>query len=194
FIPGVLLYVLLASVCWGTSWCSLAVPTKWEDLFGLAGAAALAFPYCASRVRNKMNQFYLDQVNENLVQKLTVPFANDPTVPRGLTWRHIDPVFYNLVNSDKALTHHARRAFRNGALWTSAADLRAISLIGILVFVGALLIEQSFEAAYFPPHRAVIGILTCILLASLSFPISSALTRKQIAIGNKQVDHIMTHV
>jgi hypothetical protein len=91
FIPGVLLYVLLASVCWGTSWCSLAVPTKWEDLFGLAGAAALAFPYSASCVRNKMNQFYLDQVNENLVQKLTVPFANDPTVPRGLTWRHIDP-------------------------------------------------------------------------------------------------------
>jgi hypothetical protein len=193
FIPGVLLYLLLASICWATSWCAMTVPTTWQDLFGLAIAAALAFPYSASGLRNRMNQFYFDQVNGNLVQRLTNPFASDPMVPRGLTWRHVRSVFYNLVNSDKALTHHSHRAFRNGALWTSAADLRAISLIGILAFIAVLFIGQSFEAAHFPPQRAMIGVLACILLASFSFPISSALTRRQIEIGNEQVEHIMTY-
>jgi hypothetical protein len=193
FVPGVLLYLLLASICWATSWCAFAVPTNWKDLFGLAIAAALAFPYSACGLRHRMNQLYFDQVNGNLVRRLTAPFASDPMVPQGLTWKHIRSVFYNLVNSDRALTHHSQRAFRNGALWTSAADLRAISLIGILAFIAVLLVGKLFETASFPPHRAIIGMFACIVLVGLSFPFSSALTRRQIEIGNEQVEHIMSH-
>jgi hypothetical protein len=193
FVPGAMLYVLAVWVCWATQWCELSLPSKWQDIVGLAIAAVFAFPYHASNLRNRMNQSYFDAVNQNLVHRLTAPFANDPAVPNGLTWQQIRPAFYNLVNADAALTHQSKRAFRNGAAWTSAADLRAISLIGVEVFCFVLLVGNLISAAYFPAYRAVAGILGCLLLFLLSFFFSETLTSRQIAIGNEQVEHIMLH-
>lgn len=193
FVPGVMLYVLAVSVCWTTGWCQLSLPSKWQDLIGLAFAAALAFPYHASNLRTRINQPYFDAVNQNLVEQLTAPFASDPIVPKGLTWRQVRAAFYNLVNADAALTHQSRRAFRNGAAWTSAADLRAISLIGVLVFCIILLVGNLIPSAYFPAYRALAGVLGCLTLAVFSLAFSKSLTNRQIAIGNEQVEHIMLH-
>jgi hypothetical protein len=193
FVPGMMLYVLCVSVCWVTEWCKLEIPKTWEEFLKLGLAAVLAYPYTASGLRNRMNEFYFDAVNKNLVRGLTEPFKSDPGVPRGLTWQQIRPTFYHLVNSDAALTHHSHRAYANGALWTSAADLRAISLIGVLAFITSIFIGQMFENAQFPPARAIIGVLVCLVLMGISFPISSALTKKQIEIGNEQLEHILTH-
>ena len=193
FIPGVLFYVIAASLCWATGWCALPLPSRWQDLVGLTLAAFLAFPYHASNLRHRMNEPYFNAVNQNLVQQLTSPFANDLAVPKGLTWMQIRPAFYNLVNDDKALTHQSRRAFRNGAAWTSAADLRAASLIGVLLFCLVLLIGNIVSFAQFPPYRAIAGILGCLIIALLSLSFSKTLTSQQIAIGNEQVEHIMLH-
>jgi hypothetical protein len=114
-------------------------------------------------------------------------------VPKGLSWRDISAVFYNLVNNDPALTHHSKRAFRNGALWTSAADLRAVSLIGILIFEIVLLVGQLVDRLSFPAYRAVFGILVCILIFVISFALSKAFTNKQMEIGNEQIEHILMH-
>src|SRR5262245_4009701 len=164
FVPGMMLYLLLVSVCWLTSWCELEIPKTWEEFLKLSLAAVLAYPYTASGLRNRMNEFYFEAVNKNLVRGLTEPFKGDPGVPRGLTWQQIRSTFYHLVNSDPALTHHSRRAYANGALWTSAADLRAISLIGVLAFIACMFIGQIFETAQFPLVRAIIGIVVCLFL------------------------------
>jgi hypothetical protein len=193
FIPGMMLYFLLVSICWATKWCELEIPKTWEEFLKLSLAAVLAYPYTASKLRNRMNEFYFEAVNKNLVKGLTEPFKGDPGVPRGLTWQQIRSTFYHLVNSDAALTHHSRRAYANGALWTSAADLRAISLIGVLAFITCILVGQLFEIAEFPPIRAIAGIAVCLLLMGISFRLSSALTQKHIEIGNEQLEHILTH-
>ena len=193
FVPGVMLYLLLASVCWATGWCALAIPTTWDEALKLGIAAVLSLPYIASGLRNRMNEFYFEAVNKNLVSGLTEPFKNDPGVPRGLTWQHVRSTFYHFVNSDDALKHHSQRAYANGALWTSAADLRAISLIGVLIFTLCILVGQVLESAQFPAMRALIGIAACLLLMAISFPLSSKLTQKQIEIGNEQLEHIHTH-
>jgi hypothetical protein len=193
FVPGILLYVLFAGICSATSWCTLPVPSDVKEFFGLTIVVALAFAYAALGLREKHNNFYFDQVTGNLVHRLTSPFAGDPSVSQNLTWKQIRAAFYNLVNSDEALKHHSQRAFLNGALWTSAADLRVVSLIGILFFELALLVGQLSSSLYFPPHRALVGVLSCLTLFSVSFPISRALTQRQIEIGNEQVEHIMMH-
>jgi len=193
FVPGMLLYLLLVSICWVTRWCELEIPKTWEEFLKLSLAAVLAYPYTASKLRNRMNEFYFDAVNKNLVRGLTEPFKGYPGVPRGLTWQQIRAAFYHLVNSDPALTHHSRRAYANGALWTSAADLRAISLIGVLAFITCLFVGQIFEIAQFPPVRAILGIVVCLLLLVISFPLSTAFTQKQIEIGNEQLEHILMH-
>ncbi len=192
-VPGAMLYVLLVSFCSATKWCSFTLPNKLEDLLGLVFAAVLAFPYSASGLRNCANKRFFDQVNGNLVAKLTGPFQTDPMVPKGLTWQQVRPLFYNLVNSDNALKHQSQRAFRNGALWTSAADLRAVSLIGLIVFPFAIVLGQYISQLYFPPYRALIGIATCIITIILSYWFSRSFTARQIEIGNEQIEHILMH-
>lgn len=190
-VPGCLLYVLLVAVCAATNWCSLALPTNWEELSKLTLAVALAFLYNSVRLRERMNESFFKAVNQNLVDKLTAPFAANPMVPRPLQWRHVRPVFYSIIDGDPSLTHQASRAYFNGALWTSAADLRVISLIGILVFVGVLFLGNLFPGLTFPYGKVVGAILVCIFLAGISFPISAAITRRHIEIGNEQVEFIL---
>jgi hypothetical protein len=120
-VPGTLLYVLCSSICWVTTWCSLPLPRTWEEIGKLVGAVALAFVYLSLGLRERMNEFYYDAVNKNLVDRLTSPFAGDPNIPRPLTWKHVRPIFYKIIDSDASLRHQSQRAFFNGALWTSAA-------------------------------------------------------------------------
>src|SRR5260370_33953537 len=56
-------------ICWVTRWCSLPLPSKWEDLGKLTAAFALAFVYNAVGLRERMNGFYFDAGNRNLVTR-----------------------------------------------------------------------------------------------------------------------------
>jgi len=192
-VPGILLYVLLYSICWVTIWCSLPLPNRWEELGKLTAAAVLAFVYNAVDLRERMNSFYFDAVNSNLITRLTSPFAGDPSVPKPLTWRNVRPIFYRIIDSDPSLKHQAQRAFFNGALWTSAADLRAISLIGVLLFSATLLIGNLIGRAEFDFGLGVFAILMCLVLAGVSFGLSKLITKRHIEIGNEQVDFILAH-
>ena len=196
-VPGVLLYVLLSSVCTVTHWCSLSLPEQWSELTKYTLSIVFSFFYAALPFRFWMNAIYFDAVNRNLVERLTDPFSHDPDVPRPLQWRHIRPIFYNLIDSDKSLSHQSLRAFASGALWTSAADLRAVALMGAIVFFVLSLFGGAtadlFPSLHFSVHRSVVAMGICVLLVLISFPISSLITQNHIAIGNEQVDFIFAH-
>jgi len=197
FVPGALLYALLSSICLVTHWCSLSLPDRWEEITKYTSSFVFSFFYAALPIRFWSNAIYFDAVNRNLVTRLTAPFQNDPEVPKPLQWRHIRPIFYRLVDSDKSLSHQSFRAFASGALWTSAADLRAVALIGTTAFfilsLGGPAIGNQFPDLAFPVHRSVIAMAICVFLALISFPLSSLITKNHIAIGNEQIDFILAH-
>jgi hypothetical protein len=197
YVPGFMLCGLLWAVGFVTKWFELPVPTKVEELpgFGVAGvlAAALAFPYNALHIRDWLNRTYSDQVNRNLLNRLTGPFSGNPMIRKDLTWTDVDPVFWKFIESDRTLGHQASRAFRNGALWSSAADLRAISLLGLIIFILVLAINLLTGASYFSQQRELVATAVCGALIAFSYLFSMSLTGKQIAIGNEQVNRILTH-
>jgi hypothetical protein len=190
-VPAGMLYFLLAGICWFSNWCHLTIPNDYDQLTKSISALILGFVYNVSYLREVANRKYYDAVNRNITTRLTAPFASDPNVPKGLSWRQIRPVFYNFVDNDASLKHQATLAYWNGALWTSAADLRAISGIGcvstaVCLIIGRMIGDDTFDyihAAYF--------FMVVASLFFLSFLFSELSTRRHITIGTRQCLYII---
>ena len=94
-------------------------------------------------------------------------------------------IFYNLVDNDESLRERAKRVRLNGVLWSSAADLKAISAFFICVYVVAYLILGRF---HYLPVALVLGGLYFLA----SFWLLPITTRKHIELSNSQLDYIMS--
>jgi hypothetical protein len=92
-------------------------------------------------------------------------------------------VFYNLVDNDESLRERAKQVRLNGVLWSSAADLKAISAFFICVYVIAYLILGRF---HYLPVAIVLGVLYFLA----SFWLLPITTRKHIELSNRQLGYI----
>jgi len=193
FVPAILVYMLAVLFCWVSDWCSLAVPESYETFAKSIIAAALGAIYYALPLRECANQAYFDRVNRNLVYQLTLPFIHDPNFPRDLTWRQVRRVFYPYVDNDKSLGHLKVLAFWNGAVWTSAADLRMVSGIGVIFFAFVMLVVNLIGNNTFGNARGVYAILLLLFLFLMSIVLSELTTRRHIRIGTQQAEQIRLH-
>jgi hypothetical protein len=155
FIPAGMLYFILVAICWYSYWCELAIPRTYEEITKTIGALILGFVYNVSYLRELSNKYYFRLVNSNLVRHLTAPFQGDPNVPQGLTWGRVRHAFYHFIDKDKSLEHQKGLAYWNGALWTSSADLRAISAIACIVTAGLMLGANLAGDTNFDSARAL---------------------------------------
>ena len=190
FVPGVFSYVLFVLFCWASNWCTLALPESYETLTKSLLALALAAVYYALPLRKNANRIYFDRVNQNLVDELTRPFNSDVDFPKNLRWPKISRIFYNYIDTDPRLAHTKGLAFWNGAFWTSTADLRVISGLGVLLFAGAILIANLIHDSSFNNSRAIGGLLLLIFLFVISILFSELTTRLHMAIGSQQAEYI----
>jgi hypothetical protein len=159
----------------------------------LFAVVVLGTIYNISDLTEWSNRKYFDRVNQNLTIRLTEPFKNDPEVPKNLTWSKVRLVFYKIVDSDESLKVKAKLAYRNGAFWTSVADLRVISAIGCVVFLCLPIAPYLIQNAKFESWRALLISALLLIPFALSFPISDRLTTRHMEIGNEQVDHILAY-
>jgi hypothetical protein len=189
-VPGVLLYLLAVLFCWTSTWCHLAIPDTYGAITGSITGVVLGAIYYALSLSKFANQDYFDRVGQNLVCQLTLPFIDDPDFPRDLTWRQVKHVFYPYVDNDKSLEHQKILAFWNGAFWTSAADLRMVSGIGVCFFALIMLAVNLIGGINFDNFKATWAILLLVVLFFLSIGLSELTTRKHIKIGTYQAKHI----
>lgn len=173
FVPATLLYFALVAICWFSHWCELAMPTQYDQLTKSIFAIVLGFLYSVSGLRARANRDYHSAVNKNLMCKLTRPFADDPDIAKRLPWSTIRPIFYGFVDNDASLKHQSGLAYWNGAFWTSAADLRAISFLACIATALMMLFANAFDDPHFDTVRAIYF----FLLSVFTFLISILLSR-----------------
>jgi hypothetical protein len=191
FVPAGMLYIALVAICWYSHWCDLAIPTQYDQIMKSIAAIIFGFLYSVSYLREYTNKNYYNEVNQNLMRQLTSQFEADPSVPKGISWSTIRPIFYGFVDNDESLKHQATLAYWNGALWTSSADLRAVSCIaciatGILMLIAGVIGDESFDFT-----RAIYFFILTIILFLISILFSRLTTNRHLSIGNEQCEFIL---
>lgn len=191
FVPAVMLYFVLVAICWFSHWCELAIPTQYDDITKSVAAIVFGYVYSVSYLRELANGDYYNAVNRNIIDKLTVPFAADPNVPKNLPWATIRPIFYGFVDNDASLTHQKTLAYWNGALWTSSADLRAISCLACVITGMIMVVANIIGDTKFDNIRATYFFLFAVLIFLISIWFSKLATRRHIDIGTEQCEFIL---
>jgi hypothetical protein len=144
------------------------------------GAVVLGVLYRFSGLRSWINARHHERVNENIRSSL-VRISGHVDDRSRFSWKKIRRVFYKLVDDDNSLTVLSKRIMFNGLLWTSAADLTAISAI----FLGVSLIAVVIGVA----GAEICGII--YFAFALVGVIGSYLTTKEhVALGNEQLELI----
>jgi len=186
--PGVLFYLLtLPLVPILPSWLSLNVSLGFS-VFELPIAALIfASIYDITGIRLHSNEKFHSRIKSNIEDRLWSIARSPAARPSAWTDRVARDVFYKLVDNDNSLTARSEIIYFNGFLWTTSADLRAVSLMIFMLSLGMLLAA--------PSNNTVLTALVINAAAfALSFLISEALTRRHISLGDEQLDYIETHL
>jgi hypothetical protein len=191
FVPAVMLYFVIFAFCWFSHWCELAFPTQYDEITKSVAAIILGFVYSVSNLRELANGDYYNAVNQNLMDKLIGSFAADPNVPRDMPWAKIRPIFYRFVDNDASLKHQTTLAYWNGALWTSSADLRAISCLASVMTGIMMLLANIVGDIKFDNVRATYFFLFAVLTFLISIWFSRLTTQRHINIGTEQCEFIL---
>jgi hypothetical protein len=101
------------------------------------------------------------------------------------------PIFYGFVDNDASLKHQSTLAYWNGALWTSCADLRAISCIACVITVVMMLAANIAGDTKFDNVRATYFFLFAVSTFLISIWFSKLTTRRHIDIGTEQCEFIL---
>ncbi len=192
-IPGVMLYGLLVIFCWTTKWCDLPIPTTYLDVTKLLVSLVLGFMYSVSGLRELSNNFYHKRVNINIRDILVEPFLKTNPELEQIKWKELRHIFYQYVDHDKSLEKKSEIIRWNGVLWTSVADLRACSIIGVLCFSVSVICGYNLSSLAFDFGKAGYPITGLVIIFLLSFFFSSLITEKHRRLGREQCEYIILH-
>jgi hypothetical protein len=134
--------------------------------------------YRFTPLRSWINKSYFDRVNENIRSQM-VAMAGLIDNKKLYTWGRLRRVFYDIVDHDESLKVKGQRVMFNGLIWTSCADLTAISVL-FLGYSLILVVSQVHDAAY--------AALAYFAFALVGFVGSIKTTEKHIELGNEQLD------
>ena len=90
------------------------------------------------------------------------------------------------MDTDPSLKIQSDRLWFNGTLWTSAADLRVMAIIGVALFALIAFVPVVFPAAQFDEDRLLPAFVGLAAIVALSAPISIRLTERQRELGAAQ--------
>lgn len=179
-IPAVIIISFTALFGYFTGLWDIALPEKPKEWSNTVGGFLLSIFYYISGLRNWANAYWHKKVNENIRSKLIAISALDDD-PDKYSWNAIKPIFYYFVDNDNSLTKKTELAYSNGLIWTTAADIRALSAI-FTVF--------SIIMFWFGVAGTQVSAVAFLLIFALSFPLSHILTNFHKEIGDQQIDII----
>jgi len=194
-LPGVFLYGLLVILCWTTTWCELAIPQSWEELTKLLAAIVLGIIYHLTGLREISNRSYHYDINKNISARLIAPFLGKIPDLGHLGWNDLRHLFYYFVDKDESLKVKSSLVRFNGLVWTSVADLRSVSLLGIAIFFLSIVCSHYSEirALKFNEARAYMPIFIISVMFLSTFILSQITTDRHRRLRNEQCDYILLH-
>jgi len=192
-VPGVIVLLILKPL--SSSAVSLDSFTGLLDVidWALKGTAAVLFGtfYSLTRLRLVVLTRFQTKIDSNIRDQLLAPCLSDPVIAnvadRLRRGRVLMNVFYWYVDHDESLRARSRRIYFNGLLWSSAADLAILSLLGALVYWGAVLL---FDPR--PRFIIVAGILAVVSWVS-EYALLPVITAHHIELGNDQIGFLRQH-
>jgi hypothetical protein len=204
FVPGTMLIVVLALL--GTplllSWYA-ADPKKATSALGSVGslgstiisvlllslsAYVLGGIYRILGVRNRLLRHSKDRIDSNITEGLLDPYMNQDPIAgaaEGLREDHrLLNVFYHFIDNKESLKERAKGVYLNGLLWSSVADLMAVTLLLLFTSLVACLF---FWRTYYLSVAVLAGGL--YLLAS--WVLMPRVVERHIFLGGEQIDFIL---
>lgn len=185
--PGVLI-ILFASLCGWISglWAPfLALNSDLKRLAYSLPVLLLGVVYYILEFRIQANKKYFDKVSENIRINL-LRIAGFPDDQRRYTWQRLRGIFYGIVDTDPSLKIKSELAYSNGYIWTTVADVRALS--AVFAIASVMVFALTFVAS--GSLRPLWSILFFAILYLVTFPASAALTRRHTDIGDEQIEII----
>lgn len=176
--PGIIIIFSWAFLGKLTGDWKIAVPQKISDIGSYLPAIVAAGVYYLTPLRDWANRKHFDSINQNIRCKLAKIAAVDLGNPRA-AWPNLRRLFYRIVDSDNSLQLHAKRAYFNGFIWTTIADVKAIAL----VFAAFALLYHFL----FSSQGALWGVLIFSFFAGICWPLGATITRKHKEIGDEQI-------
>jgi hypothetical protein len=160
-------------------WWKFPLP-KLSDLGEMPVPIIIGLLYYVTPLRERINAVHHNLIKELLRSKI-VSITGRPDNSDFYTWKRLKPLFYKFVDNDKSLTIIASRAYDNGFAWTAFADLTVLALVFSLFCV---------VLWYFDVNSAMIALVIFLSWSLICHWGSLVTTKKQIAIGEEQIDVI----
>jgi hypothetical protein len=180
-VPGIIIVIFWGLLGkWTGDW-KFDAPKSLSDLAKTLPAIIAGVIYYVTPLRDWANRRNHADVKLNIMNGIT-DIAGDDTDQQKSKWPNVKMLFYRIVDSDESLKIQSKRAYFNGLLWTSTADLKAIS---ILFAVYSILHHFIFSS-----QGALIGVVVFSLIAAATWPISWKLTALHMEISDGQIDII----
>lgn len=145
------------------------------------------FVYAAFGLRRLSNGLFARQIDQNIKDRLWEIGRPSQNPSPDWTSGKAMQVFYGFVDSDESLKLKASNIRFNGALWTTAADGRAVALIVLLISLAYGVLIGFYE-----------DILVAIAINGIvfvsSFFVSLHLTNYHKKLGGEQITYIQMNL
>lgn len=169
------------------------MPKSFEEGSKLLASILLGLIYSFSPFRAWSNSKFHYDVNDNIVKRLTAPFVSDNEKLANLGWQDIRNTFYRIVDNDETLKMKSKLVMFNGYIWTSVADLRAVAVLGILIFVLSALCSKFVGLGTFSETRVVFPVFVLLVLFAISIPASRLVTKRHKSLSDEQCEFMLEH-
>lgn len=179
-VPPVIFFSLLFIVSRILGFTNIKPPSNPKDVIYNIPYLAIAVIYYISPLRSWANGVFHKRVNENLRIKL-LSIAGVQDDPDRFSWARVKDVFYRRIDSDPSLKERSGDIMANGLIWSSLADLTALSVMFFVATIGLWIagIENAPDAAV---------VMAGIALASRM--LQDVVTTRHIQMGDDQVRYI----
>lgn len=156
--------------------------------YSIVVVCVIGYVYDIMNVRGLFLGHSLSLIQANIKEKLTAPFltedviaANIESLTRGRQLMH---VFYSIVDNDESLKSKSQQVYFNGLLWSTTADVMAVALFFIPVYVFAYLFKPM-------PHYLRIALILCFTCLFAGRVAMRRVTSRHIALSNDQLEFIL---
>lgn len=146
--------------------------------------------YYLANLRGLFLKESLYQIHQNIKIGIISLCDDDPKIlsafKKLMEGRTLILVFYGFLDKDKSLKEKAKNVYFNGLIWSSVADLTAISALSFIAYtIGWFWVSRA--------HYLVMIALSGALHLFCELVFMPSVTAKHIDLGSEQIEHIGIH-
>jgi hypothetical protein len=189
-VPGVMV-LTVATLLFRTSLQELRELLGWvEGLVYLVVVLPVCYVYYVMNVRRPFLKGPHSRIDANIKKRLTAPFRTEAVINENIEslsqGRRLVNLFYSIVDKDESLKSKTQDVYLNGLLLSSTADLMAVSLLFVPVYVIAYFVRLV-------PHYLLVALGLCIVYLFAARVAMPRITSRHIELSNDQLDFMLEH-